>query len=113
MKRLAACVLVILVVAVTAGPAISAPDPFTGAWKSIDDPPGPIGDLSNQTAAFGGGGATSQMHLVDDYATVCGGGIAVVSGTGTVSDNTLPAASWVLPRSDAQAARAAARSAST
>ncbi len=64
----------------------AAPDPFVGAWKSIDI------DGSSQTLGVGGGpGSSHHMQLFDDLATSCGTPFssATVQGTGTEAGNTL------------------------
>jgi hypothetical protein len=78
----AAC-LVLSVSVVSAAP----PDPFTGAWRSIDN------DGSNQTLAFGGAGTSRNVFLFDDGASACGWPDVLVSatlrGSGSIVDNTL------------------------
>jgi hypothetical protein len=47
--------------------AAAAPNPFRGAWHSVDV------DGSNQTLRIGGGpGSSYHVHYFDDGATVCG-----------------------------------------
>jgi hypothetical protein len=66
------------------GTAVSAasPDPFKGAWQSIDN------DGSDQTLSFGGGGDTRRVRLFDDGASACGwpdlNVSANLSGTGVI-----------------------------
>ncbi|HEX9890898.1 MAG TPA: hypothetical protein VGB28_02405 [Actinomycetota bacterium] len=83
--RAAATVAGLLALSVALGPSAGAapPDPFHGAWKSIDT------DGSNQNLSFGGGGTTRQVRLFDDFASGCGGGIATARGIGTVAGDSL------------------------
>jgi hypothetical protein len=72
--------------AATAGP----PTPFTGTYESIDG-----ADQSSQRLALGGPSDAVHLFIYDDYGSVCetageGTGSAVtVSGTGTVTGDTL------------------------
>ena len=68
----------------SAGSVLAAPpDPFTGHWQSIDT------DGSNQVMALGGAGTTRKATMRDDFASVCGGGVAIVRGIGTVAGDTM------------------------
>ena len=70
--------------ALAASQVVAAPpDPFSGKWSSIDT------DGSNQILALGGSGATRRATLRDDYASVCGGGVAIVRGIGLVAGDTM------------------------
>jgi hypothetical protein len=83
--RLARPFLVALALsAAVAGTTFAAPsDPFKGKWQSVDT------DGSNQLLALGGAGSTRQVTLHDDFASACGGGVAVVRGIGTVAGDSL------------------------
>jgi hypothetical protein len=79
-SMLLACAVVALAVSsVAAKPS----DPFHGKWSSIDT------DGSNQILAIGGSGTLRNAILRDDFASVCGGGVAVVRGIGNVSGKTM------------------------
>jgi hypothetical protein len=72
------------VLTLAAGSVLAAPpDPFSGKWESIDT------DGSNQILALGGAGTTRMATLRDDYASVCGGGVAIVRGIGIVAGDTM------------------------
>jgi hypothetical protein len=76
--------LALVALVLAAGSSLAAPpDPFKGKWQSVDT------DGSNQVLALGGGGATRNVTLRDDFASVCGGGVAIVRGTGTVAGDSL------------------------
>ncbi len=70
-----------LMLALAAAPAVGGPNPFVGAWESMDPPP----DSSHVRLQIGGSG---MWHLRDEAGTVClnnGYGFvpATARGTGT------------------------------
>jgi len=87
-RTLGAVFTIALVLATIAGPAAvaSPPDPFLGAYESIDG-----FDGSNQRIAFGGHGDTRRVTLFDDDATgACAdGGPAWATGIGEVSGDEI------------------------
>jgi hypothetical protein len=76
----------LLLSALAAPAALAAPpDPFLGAWESVD-----AADGSNQTLHFGGGGATRRVGLHDDFASGCTAAPqgAVARGDGSLASAT-------------------------
>jgi hypothetical protein len=86
MRLLQSTLIALLAGGLLATGVVAAPaDPFKGAWVSID-----VVDDSNQRLTFGGGGDTRRITLRDQDATVaCGGGPAIVRGTGTISGDSI------------------------
>jgi hypothetical protein len=88
-RRILGAVFAAALVGAAMAPAAvaSPPDPFLGAYQSVDG-----FDGSNQTVSFGGHGDTRRVTLFDDNAT--GGlcpeaGPAWATGIGEVSGDTL------------------------
>lgn len=64
--RLLLPALVVLTLAGGVAEAGGPPDPFRGAWTSVD-----AADGSDQTLHFGGGGSTRRASLRDRFASSC------------------------------------------
>jgi hypothetical protein len=90
-RLLAPLILTTSLLILLAPTAIAAgTDPFKGSWSAID------GDGSRLSVSFSGNGATRTVTLFDDRATCLGGDSMIVSGSGTISGNTI-SGSWHLP----------------
>jgi hypothetical protein len=86
MKRLAALLIAALLAVAVAAPASAAPrDPFRGAWHAVDV------DDSNMVMLLYGIGSTRHLLWLDDFTSVCGGGLSLITGSGTVSGVTFAA----------------------